>query len=69
MEALLMELKGKKIDVNCGSNVAFRGEILSVDGGLLKLTNEDELEVYIVIDKIAAISECGDLASRPGFIV
>ena len=69
MEALLIGLKGKKIDVNCGSNAAFRGEIVSVDGGLLKLKSEDEHEIYIAVDKIAAISECSDLASRPGFIV
>jgi hypothetical protein len=69
MEALLKEFIGKKIDVNCGSNVAYRGEAVSSEGGVLKLINEDGQEVYIAVDKIAAVSECKDFGSRPGFIV
>jgi len=69
MEALLTELSGKKIDVNCGSNVMYRGEIVSIEGGILKLKNEDDRDVFIAVDKIAAVTECSDLSSRPGFIV
>lgn len=69
MEAILKELLGKKVDVNCGSNVAYRGEVVSADGGVLKLINEEGQEVFISIDKIAAITECRDFGSRPGFIV
>jgi hypothetical protein len=69
MESLLKELVGKKIDVNCGSNVAYRGEVISVDGGVLKLLNEDDQDVFIAVDKIAAVSERRDIGSRPGFIV
>lgn len=69
MEELLKALVGKKIDVNCGSNVAYRGEIVSVEKGVLKMTNEDDQEVFVAIDKIAAFSECKDFGSRPGFIV
>ncbi len=69
MEAILKTFIGKRIDVNCGSNVAFRGDVVSVDGGVLKLVNEDGQEVLIAIDKVAAVSECRDFASRPGFIV
>jgi phage terminase large subunit len=69
MEGLLKELVGKKIDVNCGSNVAYRGEVISSDGGVLKLINEEGQDVYVAIDKIAAVSECKDFGSRPGFIV
>lgn len=69
MEALLSGLIGKKIDVNCGSNVAYRGEAISVEGGVLRLTNEENQDVYIAIDKVAAVSECRDFGSRPGFIV
>ena len=69
MEALLTELSGKKIDVNCGSNVMYRGEIVSIEDGILKLKNEDDRDVFIAVDKIAAVAECSDLSSRPGFIV
>jgi hypothetical protein len=69
MEALLKGFVGRKIDVNCGSNVAFRGEVISLEGGVLKLVNEEDHDVFIAVDKIAAISECKDFGSRPGFIV
>lgn len=69
MEALLKGFVGKKIDVNCGSNTVFRGEVISVEAGILKLINEEDQDVFVAIDKIAAITECKDFASRPGFIV
>ena len=69
MESLLNELTGKKIDVNCGSNVMYRGEVLSAGGGVLKLQDEDGQEIFVSIDKIAAFSERRDAASRPGFII
>lgn len=69
MESLLRDLIGKKIDVNCGSNVAYRGEVVSSEGGVLKLVNEEGQDVYVSVDKIAAVSECKDFGSRPGFIV
>lgn len=68
MEAILNGLTGKKIDVNCGSNVLYRGEVVSSSGGILKLKNEDGQDIFVAIDKIAAFSECKDQASRPGFI-
>lgn len=69
MEDLLKSMTGKKIDVNCGSNVMYRGEVMTVGGGVLSLKNEDGQDVFVAVDKIAAISECRDFASRPGFIV
>lgn len=69
MEELLKEFKGKKIDVNCGSNVAYRGEVAGVEGGVLRLANEDGEIVYIAVGNIAAVAECKDHISRPGFIV
>lgn len=68
MDELLSGLIGKKIDVNCGSNVVYRGEVTSVSAGILKIQNEDAQDVFIVIDKIAALSECRDPSLRPGFI-
>lgn len=68
MEDLLKGLIGKKIDVNCGSNVMYRGEVLEASSGILKLKNDDGQEIFVAIDKIAAVSECRDLTARPGFI-
>lgn len=69
MEELLRKLVGTKIDVNCGTNVFYRGEVMSAGSGILELRDEDGREVFIAEDRIAAVSPCKDLASRPGFIV
>ncbi len=69
MESILKGLIAKKIDVNCGSNVAYRGEVISVTEGILKIVNEDGHDIFIAIDKVAAITETKDFGSRPGFIV
>lgn len=69
MEELLRGLSGRKIDVNCGSNVLYRGEVKAVAGGVLTIVNEEGDNVFIALEKIAAVCECRDFASRPGFIV
>ena len=68
MEELLRQFVGKKVDVSCGSGVALRGEVANVNAGVLHLRDEDGKSAYIAIDKIAAVYECSDAASRPGFI-
>ena len=69
MEELLKQLLGKKIDVTCGTNAAFRGDVIDVKTGVLYLRDEDEKVAYVAIDKIAVVYECTDQHSRPGFIV
>jgi hypothetical protein len=69
MEDLLKELLGKKIDVTCGTNAAFRGDVIDVKNGVLHLRDEDEKVAYVAIDKIAVIYECKDHQSRPGFVI
>lgn len=69
MEELLRKLVGTKIDVNCGTNVFYRGEVMSSGGGILELRDEDGREVCIAEDRITAISPCKDQTSRPGFII
>ena len=69
MEELLIQLLGKKIDVTCGTNAAFRGEVMDVKSGVLYLRDEDEKVAYVAIDKIGVDFECKDLPSRPGFVV
>ena len=69
MEELLKQLLGKKIDVTCGTNAAFRGDVIDVKTGVLYLRDEDEKVAYVAVDKIAVVYECTDQHSRPGFIV
>ena len=68
MEELLKQLLGKKIDVTCGTNAAFRGDVIDVKTGVLYLRDEDEKVAYVAVDKIAVVYECTDQHSRPGFI-
>lgn len=69
MEELLKQLLGKKIDVTCGTNAAFRGDVVDVKTGVLYLRDEDDKVAYVAIDKIAVVYEITDQHSRPGFIV
>jgi hypothetical protein len=68
MEELIRNLKGKKIDVGCGTNAVFRGVVEDVKSGVLYLRDEDEKLVYVAIDQIASIYECSDSSTKPGFI-
>ena len=68
MEELLKSLMGKKIDVNCGSNATFRGDVVDVKNGVLYLRDESEKVAYVSIDKIALVYERKDAQTRPGFL-
>ena len=69
MEELLKNLLSKKIDVTCGTNATFRGDVVDVKSGVLYLRDEDGEVAYVAIDKIAVIYECKDSHPRPGFVV
>ncbi len=69
MEELLRQLLGKKIDVTCGPNAAFRGDVVDVKTGVLYLRDEEDKVAYVAIDKIAVIYECKEAHPRPGFVV
>lgn len=69
MEELLKQLMGKKIDITCGTNATFRGDVIDVKSGVLYLRDEDDKVAYVAIDKIAVIFECKDHPLRPGFVV
>lgn len=68
MEELLNHLLGKKIDVTCGTNAAFRGDVIDVKGGVLYLRDESEKVAYVSIDKIAVVYEITEQHARPGFL-
>jgi hypothetical protein len=67
MEELLNTLLGKKIDVTCGTNAAFRGDVVDVKSGVLYLRDEEDRVAYVSIDKIAVIYECKEHSTKPGF--
>lgn len=67
MERIISELVGKKIEVNCGSGVAFAGENRGAESGVLKL-DCDGKQLYIDLQKIIAVNEAPDATGRPGFI-
>jgi len=69
MEELLKQLMGKKVDITCGTNATFRGDVIDVKSGVLYLRDEDDKVAYVAIDKIAVIYECKEAQSRPGFVV
>jgi len=55
MEELLKQLMGKKVDVSCGANATFGGEVVDVKGGILYLRDENERVAYLAIDKIGIV--------------
>jgi hypothetical protein len=68
MEELLQSLLGKKLDVTCGTNATFRGDVIDVKNGVLYLRDEDDKVAYVSVDKIALIYELKDPIVRPGFL-
>ena len=69
MEEFLKQLMGKKVDISCGANATFRGEVVNVDSGVLYLRADDERVAYVAVDKIAIVSEEKEHQHRPGFVV
>lgn len=69
MDEKLEELKGKRIDVNCGAGAIFRGVVENVDDDIVVLKDEDGQITNVSIKKIIAVTECVDPITRPGFIV
>lgn len=68
MEELLKSLMGKKIDVTCGTNATFRGDVIDIKSSVLYLRDENEKVAYVAVDKIALVYECRDTQTRPGFL-
>lgn len=68
MEEFLKQLMGKKIDVSCGANATFSGEVTHVKSGVLHLRDEEEKIAYVAIEKIAVVWEVKEHQTRPGFV-
>jgi len=69
MEEILQNLKGKTVNLACGSANTFTGEIVDTKNGVLVLKDDDDKLFYIASDKITFVCESHSPASRPGFIV
>ena len=68
MERKIAELQGKRIEINCGNGVAFAGENLGIEAGVLTLECEGKKRLFVDAAKIVTISEVSDTAGKPGFI-
>ncbi len=68
MQEILSKLIGSKVDLNCGNGAIYRGEITELKDGVAVICDEEGRVSYLAVDKIAAVTEISDAASRPGFI-
>lgn len=68
MEELLTQLMGKKIALSCGTTNIVRGEVVTVQSGVLYLRDKDDKVAYIALEKIAVIWEVNENEGRAGFI-
>ena len=67
MENIIKSLEGKKVEVNCGHGVAFKGEA-RMEEGVVHLTDESGRVYFVDPSKIVFVAEVSDHASRPGFL-
>ena len=68
MEELLSKLVGSKIDVVCYGASSLRGEVVTVEGGVLQLKDDEDQICHIAIEKIVAIWEKREKARLHGFV-
>ncbi len=68
MEELLKQLMGKKVDISCGTNATFSGEVVDIKGGILYLRDDEERVAYVSIERVAIVWEVREQQTRPGFV-
>lgn len=68
MEELLKSLKGKLIDVSCGTSAVVRGEVIEIRDGLLVLNDENERTTYVLVARIAFVWEVIHEEPKAGFV-
>ncbi len=68
MEELLKQLMGKKVDISCGTNATFSGEVVDIKGGILYLRDDEERVAYVSIERVAIVWEVKEQQTRPGFV-
>ena len=68
MEKFLQTLIGRKIDVFCGSTSSLRGNVATVEDGILHLKDDEGEVCYVAVDKIIAVWEKQDKERHTGFL-
>jgi hypothetical protein len=69
MQELLVQMKGRRLDVYCGGASSLRGEVLKVESGVLHLKDDDGQTCYVAVDKIVVCWEARDHEEhRAGFV-
>jgi hypothetical protein len=68
MEELLTQMLGKRVAVSCGTSQVIRGEVVSVQSGILNLKDKDDKTAYVALEKISVIWEVTENEGRAGFI-
>jgi hypothetical protein len=68
MEELLKQLMGKKVDISCGTNATFSGEVVDIKSGILYLRDDEERVAYVSIERVAIVWEVKEQQTRPGFV-
>lgn len=68
MEELLTQLMGKRVAISCGTSHVIRGEVASVQSGILHLRDKDDKIAYVALEKVAVVWEVSENEGRAGFI-
>ncbi len=68
MQEFLFRMIGKKIDVYCGGGSSLRGEVITVEEGLLHMKDDDGRMCFVNVDKIHVVWEARDDDHRAGFV-
>ncbi len=68
MNDILSKLVGKKVDLRCEGSASLRGEVIKVEGGMVKLRDSEDKICFVAIDKIVVVWEAPDDEHRAGFV-
>lgn len=69
MRELLSKMIGQRVDVYCGGASSLRGEVIGLDGGVVRLKDDNEQICYVAVDKVIVVWEARDADEhRAGFV-
>ena len=68
MQELLSRMIGRKLDICCVGAASLRGEVISVDGGVVQVRDEEQHIAYVAVEKISIVWEVRDNEHRAGFV-
>ena len=68
MKELLSKMVGQEIDVACTGRSSLRGKVITVEGDVLHLKDDEDNVCYVAIDKIIAVWKKRDKERQSGFV-